>query len=224
MAGMPNCAQARGEFLGHGGAFEEAEGGASVKFVLEFEAVFIADAGRDGFERAIGGAAGELLQIGCRGPEPLHDAVAGQHTEIFERADTPAVKRLVRFGIDGQRLDAELADVFRFGAARDDGDARQVARREDGRIGILRNTDVAGETALGSAARDFAGDLVRRSDQLAQRGHRQHDGIGRGDFHQGENYFATSARRMPAAWRLGCESPRTVAPGNCTPRRSQIRT
>ena len=150
--------------------------------MLEFEALLITRAGGGGPERTIGGAAREVLEVGGGGTEPGHDAVVGQDAEIGERADAPAVEDLVSFEVDGEGFQAELAEIFRFGAVRDEGDAGEIAGGEDGGIGRSGDADVAGEPAFGGAACDFAGDLRRRPDELAQGSYGQYDCVSRRYF------------------------------------------
>ena len=114
-----------------------------------------------------------MLEVRGGGTETGHDAVVGKNAEIGERSDAPAIEDLISLDVDGEGFQAKVAEIFRLGAVRDDGDAGEVACGEDGGIRCGGDADVAGESAFGGAPCDFAGDLMRGPNELTQGSYRQ---------------------------------------------------
>ena len=72
------------------------------------------------------------------------------------------------------RLDPERADVLPLIALGDDGHTHDVAGRQNRRIRIRRNADIARQVTLRRTPRNLARNLVRRTNQLPQPRHRNH--------------------------------------------------
>ena len=130
---------------------QEKQGFEQRYWMVELDAVLVGDFRLKDFERTIGCASGELLQVDAGRSEAFGDAGFRESGELGEGVDAPAFEHLPHFLLHGETRDVELFEIGR------DGDARKIVRGENGGVGGFGEGDVGIRTGFfGYGLRDFA--------------------------------------------------------------------